>query len=197
MLGLYKASFPLGAAPPPSRIRREGIDVASSETIPLRPVIRTLSHALGSQLLLWLLAIALPMQATACAMAVAHGPAHVHRQAAGAVALEDFRRAPPGPSVERLVAAPAWGHVHASGLPERHRHGRFDASVVKTGAAHDAADVDEGTAPAASAGAFLALPPAPHDAGYAGPRAATPAPRRDTRFSTRHPAPPDKPPRAA
>ena len=159
--------------------------------------MRFLPSAFCRQLLLWLLAVALPAQATACTTAAVRGPAHVHRQAAGAVALEDFRRVPPGLSAERPAVAPAWGHVHALGLPERHRHSRFDASVVKTDAAHDAADADEGTAPAASAVAFLALLPAPHGAGYTGPRAETPAPRRDARFSTRHPAPPDKPPRAA
>ena len=159
-------------------------------------MIRTLSHALGRQLLLWLLAVALPAQATACAMAAARGPAHVHRQAVGAVVLEDFRRTPsPAVALERRLL-PVTAHAHAFGLPQRHHHDRSDLSVVKTNAARDPADVDEGTAPAAPAVAFLALLPAPHEAWQTGLRVSFLAPSRDTRFSTRYPAPPEEPPRA-
>ena len=172
--------------------------VASPEIFSARTLIPAFSHALSRRLLIWLLAFALPAQALACATTAVRGPAHVHRQAAGAVALGDFRRAPQGVSVERrLFSASPSEHAHAFGLSERHHHDRFDLSVVKTDAAHDLADVDEGTASAASAGAFLALLSASHDAWHAGPRASLPALSRDARFSTRHPAPLDKPPRAA
>ena len=159
-------------------------------------MIRTsfFSRALHRQILIWLLAIALPMQAAACATAAVRGPAHVHRPAAGAVALEDFRRAPPQTLFLDRRAAPDLGHVHAFGLPQRHPHARFDPSVVKTGAAATA-DVDESAAPASPAAAFVALLPAP-PSWHAGPRASFPVASRDAPFSSRQPAPPEKPPRA-
>ena len=167
---------------------------------PGRPLIRTFfSHSLHRRLLIWLLAVALPMQAAVCATLAVRGPVHVHQRAAGAVMLEDFRRAPPhGVSPDRR-AAPDLGHAHAHAhafaLPQRHPHARFDSSVVKLGGTADASDADEGAAPASPAAAFVALLPAP-PSWHAGPRASFPATSRDARFSSRHPAPPEKPPRA-
>lgn len=162
---------------------------------PGRPLIRIFfSHALHRRLLIWLLAVALPVQAAVCATLAVRGPAHVHQWTAGAVALEDFRRAPPhGVFLDRR-AVPAVGHVHAFDLPQRHPHARFDPSVVKTGAA-DAADADESVAPTSPAAAFVALLPAP-PSWQAGPRASFPATGRNARFSSLPPAPPEKPPRA-
>ena len=159
-------------------------------------MIRTFfSRALHRQILIWLLAVALPMQAAACAATAIRGPAHVHRPVAGAVALEDFRRAPPQALFLDRRAAPDLGHAHAFDLPQRHPHVRFDASVVKLGGAADAADTDEGAAPASPAAAFVALLPVP-PSWHAGPRVSFPAVSRDAPFSSRRPAPPEKPPRA-
>ena len=180
------------------RIRSARMHVASPEVSPSAPLVRTFFfHALNRRLLIWLLAFALPVQAAACATAAVRGPAHVHQRAAGAVALEDFRRAPPhGVFLDRRVA-PDLGHahVHAFDLPQRHPHARFDPSVVKLGGGADAAIADENAAPASSAAAFVAVLPAPPP-WHAGPRASFPAPGRDARFFSLPPAPPEKPPRA-
>ena len=163
-------------------------------------MIRTFfSHALSRRLLIWLLAVALPVQAAACATTAIRGPAHVHQRTGGAVALEDFRRTPPQAVFLDRRAAPDLGHAHAHAhafdLPQRHPHARFDPSVVKLGGAADAADADESAAPASPAAAFAALLPAPPP-WHAGPRASFPAPGRDARFFSLPPAPPEKPPRA-
>ena len=165
---------------------------------PGRPLIRTsfFSRALHRRILIWLLAVALPAQAAACVTMAVRGTDHVHRQAAGAVvALEDFRRAPPQTLFLGRRAAPDVGHAHAFDLPQRHPHARFDPSVVKLGGTADAFDADEGAAPASPAAAFVALLPA-SPSWHAGPHASFPALSRDAPFSSRHPAPPEKPPRA-
>ena len=161
----------------------------------IRSLIRTFfSHALNCRLLIWLLVVALPVQAAACATLAVRGPAHVHQPAAGTLALEDFRRASPHGVFPDRRAVPVVGHVHAFGLSQRHPHARFDPSVVKLGAA-DAAGVDEDAAPASPAAAFVALLLAP-PSWHAGPRASFPATSRDARFASRQPAPLEKPPRA-
>ena len=182
------------ARPPGYRIRSPWMHVAWPETSPRRFLIRTFfRHALHRRLLIWLLAFALPVQAAACATLAVRGTAHIHRPAAGALALEDFRRAPP--QTLFLDHRAALDHVHAFDLPQRHPHVRFDPSVVKLGGATDLSDADEGTAPASPAAAFVALLPA-LPSWHARPRAFLPATSRNAPFSSRSLAPPEKPPRA-
>ena len=103
---------------------------------------------------LWLLAIVLPLQGAAVGIFGALGPAHVHKAADAPLVLEDVRRWKPAPRAQAHVFT-AFGHFHASATPQRHHHAVDDGSVVRTDA--DAADADE--APGASAVSVLALIP--------------------------------------
>jgi hypothetical protein len=110
----------------------------------------------AGRLLVWILAVLLPLQATAANALAARGPLHVHRVQA-IVVLEDVRRASTQPTVAARHVALAVGHFHAR-VPERHQHALDDASVVTIddGAS---ATLDGATALAAAAFAGSAAPP--------------------------------------
>ena len=95
-------------------------------------------------LVMWLLALVLPLQGTAAGVFGVLGPNHIHRgaqRASATLVLEDVRR------WKRPVAeAPAHllvglGHFHAGASAERHRHAQSDDSVVAVKG--DPADGDE------------------------------------------------------
>jgi len=120
-------------------------------------------------MLVWLLAVLLPLHAAAASALAVRGPLHVHR-APTIVVLEDVRRAStPAAVALRHVALP-FGHFHAS-APERQRHAVSDASVVAiddgTSAALDGDAALAAAALAATAGApaarFVWTEPAPRD----------------------------------
>ena len=117
---------------------------------------------------LWLLALVLPLQGAAVGVFTAIGPAHVHRAAeAPPLVLTDFRRWKPTPLAQAHVFA-ALGHFHAGTVSQRHYHGVDDGSVVRTDA--NAPDADE--ALSAAAVSVLALIPAAMM--WAAPHAAAP-----------------------
>ena len=151
-------------------------------------------RVLHGQILIWLLTIALPMQALACMVKAVRGPAHAYRQTGGAiVALEDLRYALSWTLFLDHRAAPDVDHVHALDLPQRRPHARFDPTVVKLGGAVDLADAGDCAAPASPAAAFVAVLPVP-PLWHAGLRALFPVTSRDASFSSVPPAPPEKPP---
>ena len=113
-------------------------------------------HRLG-RILVWLLAVLLPLHAAAASALAVRAPLHVHR-APAIVVLEDVRRAStPAAVAIRHVALP-FGHFH-SGAPERHRHAVGDASVVVLDDGGSAA-LDATAVLAAAAFAANAAPPA-------------------------------------
>ena len=113
---------------------------------------------------LWLLALVLPLQSAAVGVFTAIGPAHVHRAAEAPLVLTDFRRWRPTPVAKAHVFT-AVGHFHAGTASQRHYHNVDDGSVVRTEA--KAPDADE--ALSAAAVSVLALIPAV--AMWAAPRA--------------------------
>ena len=118
---------------------------------------RRSSRRLARLLVMWLLAIVLPLQSTAVGVFAAKGPSHVHRAAAATLVLEDVRRWKPAPVARGPVfASLAHSHEHAGGQALRHLHGRDDASVVTTGDDTELADEALG----ASSLSVLALIPA-------------------------------------
>lgn len=105
---------------------------------------------------LWLLALVLPLQGAAVGVFTAMGPAHVHRAAEGPpLVLTDFRRWKPS-SVAPVHVFAALGHFHAGTASQRHHHDADDGSVVRTEA--NAPDADE--ALSAAAVSVLVLIPA-------------------------------------
>lgn len=153
------------------------------------------ASSVRARLLLWLLVLALPIQALAASVWAVKGPTHMHRQAGHVLKLQDTRR-DLGHSLGARPEARSWfGHQHASASPERHRHALGDASVVLSG--DDALVLGGASADdsAASASAFLAVlsspstwQPEPATERY---DAASPAP-----FSTRWLPRLERPPRA-
>jgi len=146
----------------------------------------------AGRLLVWILAVLLPLQAAAASALAARGPLHIHR-APVIVVLEDVRRmSTPGTIAVRHVAT-VLGHFHA-GLPERHRHALDDASVVA---------IDDGGTATLDGGATLAV--AAFVGGAAPPAARfdwSPTAPTDVRAThdawtprTHDPAPPERPPR--
>lgn len=98
------------------------------------------------RIVVWLLALVLPLQGLAATLVQVRGPAHVHARSEARTVLVDFRR------------PPSLAHVHAHGVAHHH-HGADDASVtfVDGDRFGDAQPHDAGTAGDA-AGAFLPLP---------------------------------------
>lgn len=103
---------------------------------------------------MWLLALVLPLQGTAAAVFAAMGPAHGHRASSAAPVLDDVRRWEPTLQRDTHGLA-ALGHFHVIDTPQRHHHGRSDASVVP--AAVDVGDADE----ASGASAVAVVAPIP------------------------------------
>ena len=147
-------------------------------------------HGSG-RIVVWLLAILLPLHAAAASALAVRGPLHVHR-APTVVVLEDVRRASTSAAVALRHVALPFGHFHA-GAPERHRHAVGDASVVAIDDGASAVDGDAALAAAAFAGSV-----APPTARFVWSVTA-PADVRATRAAwiprTRDPAPPERPPR--
>lgn len=119
----------------------------------------TFTRPLARALVLWLIALVLPLQGTAAGVFAALGPAHLHaspqKRAADTLVLEDVRRWKPAAASQ--AHAPGWlGHVHTGAAPQRHHHGADDGSVVRTGS--DA--VDDDAAAGVTAVPVLALIPA-------------------------------------
>lgn len=145
-------------------------------------------------LVMWLLALVLPLQGAAVGVFAAKGPAHSHADAIpGAAArpmlLDDVRRWKASPIADTHVFA-ALGHVHAGSTPQRHHHARSDASVVVTSA--DAPDSDE--AVGASGLSVLALIPSLAAPGL-GEAAAPAVPHSGWQPRTGFTVPLDRPPR--
>ena len=145
-------------------------------------------------LVLWLLALVLPLQGAAIGVFAAKGPAHLHaaanpRAAARPLVLDDVRRWKPSPLAGSHLRS-AREHTHGGHSPLRHHHGRSDASVVLTGT--DAPETDE--AVGAGGLSVLALIPllAPPRAGDVSPPA---VPRSGWQPSTGFTVPLDRPPR--
>ena len=117
---------------------------------------RPFAANLTRTIVLWLLALVLPLQGAAVGVFTAMGPAHVHRIAEAApLVLTDFRRWKPTPVAQAHVFA-ALGHFHAGAASQRHYHDVDDESVVRIEA--NAPDADE--ALSAAAVSVLALIPA-------------------------------------
>ena len=110
---------------------------------------------LTRSVVLWLLAVVLPVQGAAVGVFTALGPAHVHRAPDAPLVLHDVRRWKPAVATPTHVFA-GWGHFHAGTAPQRHHHAIDDGSVVRSAA--DTPDADE--ALSASALSVLALIPA-------------------------------------
>ena len=95
---------------------------------------------------LWLLAVVLPVQGAAVSVFTAKGPAHVHKPAEAPLVLEDIRRWKPAP-VLRAHVFTALGHFHAGAAPQRHLHAGDDGTVVPTAADEPEADAAPGAVP--------------------------------------------------
>ena len=144
----------------------------------------------------WLLVCLVPLQ-TLAAMAIAtRGPAHSHLPAASTqLVLDDFRRAP----VHRLSDAthgPYEGtHAHDAGVAERHHHAPADPTVVIDGVERLQAEEADEMSPGPWLGMFVGLIAVPPCWLADATRVCADAmPRWWLR--TRHPAPPERPPRA-
>jgi hypothetical protein len=112
------------------------------------------THRVTRVIVMWMIALVLPLQGVAVAAFGAMGPAHVHAAPKAALVLEDFRRWKPT-AVGKEHVYTALGHFHASAAPQRHHHAADDGSVVRIGT--EAQDADE--APGAGALSVLALIP--------------------------------------
>lgn len=114
--------------------------------------------ALARPLLVWLLALICPLQASAALAFAVEGPLHSHRLAARAAVLIDFRRdiAPAVGAESHTVFG--LGHFHVHAAAQRHRHAESDASVVRSTAdlAGQLAS-DEGGGLLISLASFLAM----------------------------------------
>lgn len=142
-------------------------------------------------LVMWLLALVLPLQGAAVAVFAAKGPVHLHNVAATApLVLEDLRRWKPTIAATARVAAP-FGHVHASAEAQRHHHARDDGSVIRT--PDETADADG--ALGSGAPSVLALIPAAGAWGTPERVAAAHATCLEA-LQTRYVCPLDRPPRA-
>ena len=112
-------------------------------------------------LVMWLLAVVLPLQGTAVGVFAVMGPAHIHKQTDAPLVLTDFRRWRPSPVRETHVFTFS-GHVHGSASLQRHFHAYDDASVVRTGddGPLNSLDADEGSTSGTSLASVLAMIPA-------------------------------------
>ena len=160
--------------------------------IALSSLHRTLFAQRTTRLLvMWLLALVLPLQGAALGVFAAKGPAHLHKVAAATapLVLDDVRRWRVAPVAEPHVLV-ALGHTHAGNASQRHYHARSDASVVVTGA--DAPDTDE----AVGAGGLSVLALIPSLAAPGAGSAAPPAvPHSGWQPRTGFTVPLDRPPR--
>ena len=119
---------------------------------------RTLIHARLRPVLVWLLALLLPMQAMAAGVFTVMGPAHFHKPSQAPLVLNDFRRWHPSPLPQPAAFAFS-GHSHGAATQQRHHHARGDASVVRSGqdGPMNSLDADEGPSAAASLASVLAI----------------------------------------
>lgn len=119
---------------------------------------RSFVHARVRRVLIWLLALLLPMQAMAAGVFTVMGPAHFHKPSDAPLVLTDFRRW----HVTPLRQPPVFtfsGHSHGAAAQQRHHHASRDASVVRSGqdGPMNRPEVDEGTSAAASLASVLAM----------------------------------------
>ena len=121
---------------------------------------RTFTHARVRHVLIWLLALLLPMQTTAAGVFTVMGPAHFHKPSEAPLVLTDFRRWHPTP-LRQTQAFALLGHSHGAAAQQRHHHASGDFSVVRAGqdGATISADIDEGPSAAASLASVLAMIP--------------------------------------
>ena len=158
------------------------------------PYRALLAQRITRLLVLWLLALALPLQGAALGVFGAQGPAHLHMAAnpsaaARPLVLDDVRRWKTAPIAQPHVLASV-GHFHTSPSAQRHHHARNDASVVATGA--DAPDTDE----AVGSGGLSVLALIPSLASPRAGEAAAPAvPHSGWQPRTGFTVPLDRPPR--
>jgi hypothetical protein len=162
---------------------------------PFRPHCRARlgahTRVLTRLVVLWLIALVLPLQGAGVGALGALGAAHVHQRSATALVLEDVRRWKPASPARSQTHAPSWfGHAHAEAAPKRHHHALSDQSVVRSD--HDPADADEAAGSGAlSVLAMIPATPAWLDVGGAAAVRATPSWRPRSGF-TRHPERPPK-----
>ena len=119
---------------------------------------RALLHARTRQVLIWLLALLLPMQAMAAGVFTVMGPAHFHKPSQAPLLLNDFRRWHPSP-IPQPQAIAFSAHSHGAAAQQRHHHASGDASVVRSGqdGPMNSPDADEGPTAAASLASVLAM----------------------------------------
>lgn len=158
-------------------------------------VSRPLSRRSLRLVLMWLLALVLPLQGTAVGVFTVMGPLHIHQPADDSVVLTDFRRwRPSAKSPNQLLAAV--GHFHGAESPQRHRH-EFDApgaERVGDDISLNSPDADEGLSANASLASVLALLPA--NGVWVAPKSAVVLPWRPSWIPrTGFTVPPDQPPR--
>ena len=110
--------------------------------------------------LIWLLALLLPLQATAAGVFTVMGPAHYHKLSQAPLVLNDFRRWHPTP-LPQTQAFALLGHSHGAAAQQRHHHASGDPSVVRTAqdGPMNSPEVDEGPSAAASLASVLAMLP--------------------------------------
>ena len=121
---------------------------------------RIFTHAGVRHVLIWLLALLLPMQATTAAVFNVMGPAHFHQSSEAPLVLTDFRRWHAAPERQTQAFA-SLGHWHGAKAQRHHRHASGDPSVVRTGQdrPQNSPEVDEGPSAAASLASVLAMIP--------------------------------------
>lgn len=143
-------------------------------------------------LVMWLLALVLPLQGAAVGVFGVKGPVHQHQTAsAPPLVLQDVRRWKAAP-VKHALQLALRGHVHAGSASQRHHHARSDPSVLVT--AIDAPDADEAIGP--SGLSVLALIPTSGIWCMAEPVSSSGA-AASGRFQTRCVSPLDRPPKAS
>ena len=128
---------------------------------PVSLATRAFTHRCIRVVLMWLLALVLPLQGAAVGVFPVMGPAHVHAPADDSRVLTDFRRWRPSPAPESHVLA-SLGHFHGAASPQRHHHSYDDGSVVRSGGddALNSRNSDEGPSASASLAGVLAMLPA-------------------------------------
>jgi hypothetical protein len=83
-------------------------------------------------LVLWLLAVVLPLQGAAVGVFGVNGPLHVHRAANAPLVLEDVRRWKAPQARFESHGSHALAGPHGGAFAQRHHHAGVDPSVVST-----------------------------------------------------------------
>ena len=143
---------------PKQQPRRSATDATALRTVAINA--SSFGRRSTRLVLLWLLAVVLPLQGMAVVVFSALGPAHFHKQTQAAIVLTDFRRSTPSAVREANLFA-FLGHSHGPATVQRHYHAFDDASVVAldADAAGNSSSVDEGLSAGTLLAAFWALRP--------------------------------------